>query len=199
VHHIRWLFARYPVLSWLPPLAAALLVAWVTSAAIDGATAEVRRLGPMVRVPVAARSVEPGAVLGKDDVRWRRMPRGALPSARVATVPVGATALVGLAEGEVLLRAKLAPEGLSGAAALVSPGSLALAVPAGESDRPPLRRGDRVDLLAADEDGGAATVAAGALVVDIGADVVTVAVTSEEAGAVAHAVVRGIVTVALAP
>lgn len=199
MHRIRWWFARYPLLSWLPPAAAALTVAWLSSAVIDGATADVRRLGPMVRVPVAARVVEPGAVLGDDDVRWRRLPRGVLPTGGLSEQPVGGTALVALAEGEVLLRSKLAPEGVGGVAALMPPGSLAVAVPAADGDRPPLRRGDRVDVLAAGDEGGAATVAVGALVVDVADEVVTVAVTSEEAPVVAYAVARGVVTLALAP
>jgi Flp pilus assembly protein CpaB len=199
VHRIRWWFARYPLLSWLPPAVVALAVAWLTSSVVDGATAEVRRLGPMVRAPVAARAVEPGAVLGEDDVRWRRVPRGVLPSGPLSAEPVGGTALVALAEGEVLLRSKLAPEGVLGVAALVPPGSLAVAVPAGEGDRPPLRRGDRVDVLAAGDEAGVATVAVGALVVDVADEVVTVAVAAAEASAVAYAVARGVVTLALAP
>ncbi|MDQ3757355.1 MAG: flagellar biosynthesis protein FlgA, partial [Actinomycetota bacterium] len=62
-----------------------------------------------------------------------------------------------------------------------------------------LRRGDRVDVLAAGDEGGAATVAAGALVVDVADEVVTVAVSAEESPAVAYAVARGVVTLALAP
>jgi Flp pilus assembly protein CpaB len=199
VHRIRWWFARYPLLSWLPPAAAALAVAWVASSAIDDATADVRRLGPMVRVPVAARAVEPGAVLEDGDVAWRRLPRGALPRDEPTDEPVGGTALVPLAKGEVLLRSKLAPEGVVGPAALVAPGSLGVAVPVPEGERPPLRRGDRVDLLAAGDEGGAAAVAVGGLVVDVTDEVVTVAVGTEEAAAVAYAVARGVVTIALSP
>lgn len=199
MHRIRWWSARYPLLSWVPPAVVALAVAWVTSSVVDGATAEVRRLGPMVRAPVAARAVEPGTVLSEDDVRWRRVPRGALPLGPLSAEPVGGTALVALAEGEVLLRSKLAPDGVVGVAALVPPGSLAVAVPAGEGDRPPLRRGDRVDVLAAGDEGGAAAVAVGAVVVDVAEEVVTVAVAEEEAPAVAYAVARGVVTLALAP
>jgi len=199
VHRIRWWFARYPLLSWLPPAAAALAVAWLTSAVVDGATAEVRSLGPMVRVPVAARPVEAGVVLDVDDVQWRRLPRAAMPREPVSEEPAGGTTLVPVAEGEVLLRSKLAPDGVRGAAALMPPDSLAVAVPVTEGERPPLQRGDRVDLLAAGDEGGAAAVAVGALVVDLGADVVTVAVAAEEAPAVADAVARGVVTLALSP
>ncbi|HEX2039770.1 MAG TPA: SAF domain-containing protein [Acidimicrobiales bacterium] len=199
MHRIRWWFARYPLLSWLPPALAAFAVAWLTSATIDGATADVRRLGPMVQVPVAARSIEPGRVLEDADVAWRRLPRGALPRGEPAREPVGGTALVPLAEGEVLLRPKLAPDGLVGPAALVPPGSSGVAVPVPEGERPPLRAGDRVDLLAAGDEGGAAAVAVGALVVDVAEEVVTVAVDAEDAPAVAYAVARGVVTIALSP
>jgi Flp pilus assembly protein CpaB len=198
VHRIRFLLARHPLLSRLPTLAAALALGWLTTTVIDGATSEVRRLGPMVTVPVSARAVDAGVVLADDDLAWRQVPRGVLPTGDVARTPVGATTLVPLAEGEVLLVAKLAPDGVRGPAALVPPGSSAVAVPAPEESRPPLRRGDRVDVLAAADDGGT-TVAAGALVVDVAEEVVTVAVPAEEAPAVAFAVARGIVVLALAP
>lgn len=198
MHRIRYLLTRHPVLFRLPPVVGALALGWLTTTVIDGATAEVRRLGPMRVVPVSARAVDAGVVLGEDEITWRRLPNGALPSGAVAGRPEGATTLVPLAKGEVLLVAKLAPAGVRGPAALVPPGSSAVAVPAAEGSRPPLRRGDRVDVLAAGEDGGT-TVAVGALVVDVAEEVVTVAVTAEEAPAVAFAVARGIVVLALAP
>jgi pilus assembly protein CpaB len=186
------------LLSRLPTVVAALAVGWLTTSVIEGATADVRRLGPMVDVPVAARPVEAGVVLAEDDLAWRRVPRGVLPAGDVARSPDGATTLVPLAEGEVLLVAKLAPDGLRGPAALVPPGSSAVAVPAPKDGRPPLRRGDRVDVLAATDEGGA-PVALGAPVVEVAEEVVTVAVSAEEAPAVAFAVARGIVVLALAP
>lgn len=198
MHRIRSLLARHRLLSRLPTVVAALTLGWLTTSIIDGATAEVRRLGPMATVPVAARALDPGVVLADDDIAWQRMPRGMLPVGDVARSPNGATTLVPLAEGEVLLVAKLAPDGVRGPAALVPPGFSAVAVPAPKEGRPPLHRGDRVDVLAAADDGGA-PVAVGALVVDVAEEVVTVAVSAEEAPAVAFAVARGIVVLALAP
>ena len=75
------------------------------------------------------------------------------------------------------------------------------------TDTPPLRLGDRVDVLATfdvldptDGSGGAeptGAVADGALVVDVSDDAVTVAVPATDAARVAFAVARGTVTLAL--
>jgi hypothetical protein len=71
-------------------------------------------------------------------------------------------------------------------AALLPPGTRAVAVPTGEASAP-VRRGDVVDVLASFDPSttgsGEPTVAiaAGALVVDVGDGVVTVAVLPEEA------------------
>lgn len=198
MHRIRYLLHRHPLLHRLPTVVGALVLGWLTTTVIDSATAEVRRLGPLRVVPVSARTLDAGEVLADEDIAWRRLPARVLPAGAVARTPSGATTLVPLAKGEVLLVDKLAPDGVRGPAALVPPGSSAVAVPVSAEGRPPLRRGDRVDVLAAGDEGGT-TVAVGALVVDVADEVVTVAVTNEEAADVAFAVARGIVTLALAP
>ena len=100
----------------------------------------------------------------------------------------------------------MAPEGVQGAAALLPPGSRALAVPIGPGT-PPLLVGDRVDLLSTHDpllfDPAAANAAgdivvAGALVIDVSEGAVTVAVDPDDAPAVAFAVAQGAVTLALA-
>lgn len=76
-------------------------------------------------------------------------------------------------------------------AALVPAGGRAVAVPVADA-LPPLRRGDRVDVLAP------SVVAADAVVLDVGETVVTVAVVAADAPRVADALARGPVTLALA-
>lgn len=196
MHRIRYLLARHPVLFWVPATAAALVVAWVVSSAVDRATAEARRLGPPVLVALADRWIEVGEVLDEADVEWRRLPRGALPDAPLAEDPVGRMTLVPLAPGEVVLAGKLAPEGVRGIAALVPPGMQALAVPVGPGT-PRVRRGDRVDVLAVVDGGAARVVAVGAPVVDVGDEAVAIALAPEEAAVVAAVVARGTVTLAL--
>ena len=99
---------------------------------------------------------------------------------------------------------QLAPDGRRGLAALLPPGSRAVAVPNG---RPGLAlvRGDQVDVLATFDPAGVSDgapptfpVALGALVVDVGDESASVAVSPDEAARVAFALASGVVTLALA-
>lgn len=199
---------RSPLPFWVLTLALALLTGVTVTRLVRDASERAARLGGLVDVPVAARAVEAGTPLRSVDVTERRLPADALPRSRVAATPVGRVTLVALVPGEVVLASKLAPDGLRGVAALVPAGHRALAVPT-EQGGLSLRRGDRVDVLAtfdvaggigeAAVDPGPPTfpVAAAALVVDVGGDAVTVAVTTDEAPRVAFALARGTVTLAL--
>lgn len=169
------------------------------------ASARASRLGGLVDVPVATRRLDAGVALRTTDVAVRRLPAALLPNGQLAASPAGKVALVPLAAGEVLLAAKLVPDGVSGVAALVPDGHRALAVPV-DAGALALRPGDRVDVLATFDvaDAGAQPagpptfpVAAGALVVDATDDAITVAVTADEAPRVAFALARGTVTLAL--
>ena len=185
------------------------LAFWSTVAVVAlAASSAAARLGPpapaapTVRLPVASHPIAAGTVLGRADLRWRRWPVRWLPSAPVAEEPAGRTAMVDLMAGEPLLAARLSGLGGLGLGALVPSGERALAVPAGKAV--PLRRGDRVDVLATfdaepTEGDPTGAVATGALVLDAGADTVTVAVPVELAPKVAFAVAKGTVTLALAP
>ena len=201
--HLR----RHPVWFWAFAVGLALVTGLTVSRLVGEASARAARLGGLRPVPVAARPVAVGHVLSPSDVAVRHLPRALLPAGPVATSPAGHAALVPLAAGEVLLRSKLAPWGASGVATLVPPGRRALAVPL-ERGRLPLRRGDRVDVLATFEAAGAAgaagdggeptfPVAVGAVVVDVAEEAVTVAVTPREAPRLAFAMARGSVTLAL--
>ena len=197
----------HPRSFWPLALGLALLTGVVVARLVGEASSRAARLGGLRSVPVAARAVEAGQVLSAADVAVRRLPAALLPAAPVASSPEGHAALVPLAAGEVVLEAKLAPWGTRGVAALVPPGRRALAVPM-ERGRLPVRTGDRVDVLATFEtaepagDGGGQEptfpVATAALVVDVGDEAVTVAVSQHEAPRVAFAVARGTVVLALA-
>lgn len=218
---------RSPLPFWVLSVALALLTGLTVSRLVGQASARADRLGGLVDVAVAARPVDAGAVLRPADVAVRSLPADALPRGPVAEAPVGTVALVPLVPGEVLLRSKLAPDGLRGVAALVPPGQRALAVPVDPGGLT-LRLGDRVDVLATFDvapdppaadpaaadaadpaaadadpaavgDPGAPTfpVAEAALVVDVGDESVTVAVGPDEAPRVAFALARGTVTLAL--
>lgn len=191
MHRIRYLLARHRWAYWLLVLMVALAAASVVGGVVERATAPVRALGAQVSVPVAARSVAVGTVLENADVAWRRLPSGVLPEGPLAEEPVGRTSLVPLVPGEPLLASKLAPDGVGGIGALLPAGARAVGVPVTDG-MPPLRRGDRVDVLAP------AVVAADGVVLDVTEAVVTVAVVAADAPRVAEALARGPVALALA-
>lgn len=192
MHRLRFLFARYPWLYWSAVGLVCVVATAVVMALVGRATASARSLGRTVSVPVAARPLALGAVVEDGDVRWRLLPTSVLPEAPVEGSPVGRTLVVPVVAGEVLVTAKFAPDGLSGVAALLPAGARALAVPVAAAN-PSVQRGDRVDLLAESD-----VIARDAVVLDVGDEVVTVAVVADEAPRVAEALSTGVVTVALA-
>ena len=205
---------RSPLPFWVLAVALALCTGLTVSRLVGEASARAERLGGLVDVVVAARQVDAGKRLRPADVTVRRLPADALPDGPLtASDPsvTGKVTLVPLVRGEVLLASKLAPDGLRGVAALVPPDHRALAVPVDQGGLS-FRLGNRVDVLAtfdvaadpAAGDAGAAAapaptfpVAVAALVVDVGDESVTVAVTGDEAPRVAFALARGTVTLAL--
>lgn len=219
---LRFILRRFPFAYWLVAVSVAAAAGLTVSALVGQASARAARLGGLVDVAVAARAVGAGETLAPGDVALRRLPAAALPDGPLARAPVGRPALVPLARGEVLLAAKLAPDGVGGVAALVPRGRRAVAVPVAPGGLA-VRRGDRVDVLATFETAGVAggedsagedagggdaggggedgaptfAVATAAVVVDVAEESVTVAVTPHEASRVAFAIARGVVTLAL--
>jgi Flp pilus assembly protein CpaB len=98
-------------------------------------------------VAVATRDLAPGDVVDDGAVAVRALPMAAVASAAVSDAPVGATVRQAIPAGEPLVAERLAPDGLSGAAALVPAGHRAVAVPVGPAGRPPLAVGDLVDVV----------------------------------------------------
>lgn len=191
-------FRRRPLVYWTVVVVVAATSGLTVLHVTARAEAAASRYGSTVAVPVAARPVAAGTTLQARDVQWRRVPRALLPRVRAARRPAGRVVVSALFPGEVVVEERLAPSGLHGAAALVPAGSRALAVPSGPST-PHVARGDHVDLLSvvADEAAASSVVAAGALVVEVDDQSLTVAVSEQEAPAVAAALARGTVAVAL--
>lgn len=198
---LRSRLRRAPAIWWT----AALVLAAATGLAVDSALTQAGaladRFGELREVPVAARAVSPGEVVGADGVRLERRPASLLPAAPPARDPAERVAVVALVPGEVIVEPKLAPAGRRGAAALLGPGARALAIPGGAAGRPAAGVGDRVDVLAtfAEADQPTVVVAEEALVVavDPQADTTTVAVRRDEAPRVAFALAAGTVVLAL--
>jgi Flp pilus assembly protein CpaB len=186
----RWR-GRRPRRYWLVTMLAAAAAAALTMGVVGRAQTALEGLGTLVPVAVATRALEPGDAVGADDVTWRDLPSALLADDRVDHDPVGRTVTDLVVAGEAFVESRLAPDGPGGRSSAGRPGTRAIAVP---MHPPPegFAPGDRVDLL--DLDGW---LARDAVVVDVGEQSLTVAVTEDEAPAVARAVVDGVVTPAL--
>ena len=208
----RFFLRRFPVSYWACALGLTVVTGLCVARFAGAAEASAARYGPLVRVPVVARPVDAGAVIGAGDVSVRLVPRTLVPGDGAVARGrswLGRAALVPLVPGEVVLARRLAPDGLQGVTALLPPGARALAIPVGPGT-PPLDRGEHVDVLASFEpspapDAGPPTfpVALGAPVLAVAGDAgggeksVTVAVGADEAPRVAFAITHGAVTLAL--
>jgi Flp pilus assembly protein CpaB len=146
--------------------------------------------------------VPPGGRLDETNTALAQRARAELPDGAVTDVPVGAIAVDALVPGEVVVASRLAPAGLSPAAALLPAGTRGVAVPAGTTAMP-LAVGDRVDVVAmlpfdlAGPEGAAAVVAADATVVQVGEESVLVAVPEPDVPALARALAEGAVQLVL--
>jgi Flp pilus assembly protein CpaB len=197
---------RSPFAFWLAVAALAVLTWSVVAGSLGRAQAQAHRFGSLRTAVIPARFVDRGAVVAPGDVTTKQLPAAFLPDGyeSAAGAVAGRTAVSPLYPGQAVVHDQLAPDGLKGVAALLPSGTRAVAVPTGGATAP-LRRGDLVDVLATfNSPNGEAPeptfpVATGAMVVDVGADAATVAVSPDEAKRVAFAVTQGTVTLAIAP
>jgi Flp pilus assembly protein CpaB len=195
--------SRSPLAYWAAVVALALLTASTVAHLVNHAGAEAARYGRLRPVVTAVHDVEVGAVVRSADVVVRSVPAAFLPEGAVGapSAVLGRTVVVPLFRGASVVVGNLAPDGLQGLAALLPADSVAVAVPTGTASVP-LRRGDRVDVLAtfdspAPGEEPTFAVAESALVVDVGPEAASVAVAPEAARRVAYAVAAGTVTLAV--
>lgn len=185
-------------------LALATAVAVVTTLGAAGAARD--HWGRTRPVAVATRDLAPGQVVAAGDIEVRDLPAALVGEAALADAPVGAVVRHPVLAGEPVAAARLGAAGGTGPAALLEAGELAVAVPLGPAGAPPLAVGDRVDVLtvlapdaaAASGDDPAFALVAGATVVDVAEQAVTVAVPAGDAARVAWAVGNAAVVLALA-
>ncbi|HEY3140667.1 MAG TPA: SAF domain-containing protein [Acidimicrobiales bacterium] len=179
-----------------------LAAAWL----IDAAGEARGRWGPTRTVVVARHDLQPGDVVRPGAVTQRKLPDAAVARSALADIPAGAVVRQPVAAGEPLIPERLAPQGVTGVAALVPEGHRAVAIPVGPTGAPPLRIGDHVDLLAilpmGDEDTHNLPypLVERALVVDVDRDgqAVAVAVPEADAPVVAATLTQGVVVLSLA-
>ena len=182
-------------------MASLALLAGVSAATVVSRADDARAAYGVVReVPVTARDLAPGAVLGEADVVVRSLPVVAVPE-DVAGDVIGRTVREPLVAGEVVVESRLGGSGF-GPSALLGPGRRAVAVPH-PAHGLAVRVGDVVDVLAPADGvqgastGGARRVARSAEVVAVDEATVTVGVSVVETPGVARAVLDGSVALAL--
>lgn len=201
-----------PVVRRMVLLALALVTGLVVMSLVASAEAARDRWGRARPVAVATRDLAPGDVIDGSTIDVRRLPEAAVSPGALAEPPTGSVVRQPVLTGEALVAERLAPQGLTGVAALVPAGHRAVAVPLGPMAAPPLAVGDLVDVLAvvavASEeppDGLGGRRAAepsfplveAAVVVDVGEQSISVAVPEPDAPRVAWALTNGSVVLAL--
>lgn len=195
---LRWWARRRRLVPLLGLVVLAAGTGVTVTSTLERAEDAVLAWGDRLPTVVAGRDLDAGTVVDAADLVVRDLPRVARPDGSPAAVDavVGRTLTADVVAGEPVVARRLAPAGLSGAAARVPPGRRAVTVPAARGAAPPVQPGDHVDLVSV-ADGAAA--ARGAVVVDVGADGgLTVAVAAEEVGPVARALGGGEVLPVLA-
>lgn len=204
-----WRLRRHPLLFWVSAAALSLLTGVIVARTVGHAEEQIARFGAMRPVLVTTDKVRAGSVLGPENTEVRSYPAAFVPGGALGSEIEGSVVAADLEKGEPILRARLAPRGLSPIASLIPPGGRAIAVPSGVGTLP-LTQGDRVDVLAtpgapdptvasAGVDASAPTfrIAADAVVIAIGEDGVTIALNRDEAERVAYALIAGVVTLVL--
>ena len=197
--HLR----RHPRLWWVVVLGCALTAGSITSSLAGQAHRAQAAWGDTVTVVVARHDLAPGTPVGTSDVEVVERPLATVPDAALRALPDDAVARTAVFAGEVLVRGRLAPTGLGGVAATLPPGTRAVAIPRDPATAPPVRVGDRVDVLVAlppEAAGGGPpgfAVATDALVVAVAEAAITVAVERAAAPRVAVALGQGAVTLSL--
>jgi Flp pilus assembly protein CpaB len=189
-------------------LGLAIATGLVVVSLVSSADAARQRWGRARPVAVATRDLAPGDVVDASAVEVRRLPEAAVTPAALAEPPSGSVVRHPVAAGEPLVAERLAPEGLTGVAALVPPGHRAVAIPIGPLAVPRLTIGDLVDVLAVvpvpaegrppqSADPPSFPLVEAAVVVDVGEQSIAVAVPEDDAPRVAWVLTNGSVVLAL--
>lgn len=198
------------------------MIAIGTALTVSSSLASVERArdrwGETTAVAVALQDLSPGEVVDPSAAAMEERPVSLLGEEALTALPTGATVRYPIEAGEPLVPTRLAPQGLTGVAALIPSGHRALAIPTTQLGAPPVSPGTRVDVVVVNPaaaaptdpvptDGTDATsrgaparpLAASALVVAADDDAVTVAVPQHVAPQVAYALATTTVVLTLTP
>jgi len=198
---VRRVLAPRAIVFWGLTALAAIVTASVVTDAVARADATARARAPRP-VLVTTAAVDAGGVLTEANTAVVMRPADERPEGALADLPAGAVASAVLVRGEVVVASRLAPAGLSPAAALLPPGTRGVAVPVGDAPLPVVP-GDRVDVVATlpldltGDTGAASVVIEGAVVVLAGDGTVVVGVPAADVATLASALGEGTVQLAL--
>jgi Flp pilus assembly protein CpaB len=205
--HLLVAARRRPHIRWAAAAALAATAGLLVHGAADAAGTARDRWGSTAAVAVATRDLAPGTLLDRGDVELRELPVAAVPAGAAVAEdgggpPLGRVVVTPVYAGEPVDDRRLAPGGLSGVAALLPPGTRAVAIPGDPATVPPLTTGDAVDVLVAvaGPDGPLrpSVAATRAPVVDVGEQAVSLAIPESQVPAIATAASSGLVALALA-
>jgi Flp pilus assembly protein CpaB len=192
---------RRPRLRSALAVAGAVVLGLVVSGVVSRAERTRTAWGRTQTVLVATHDLAAGHELEPGDTEARTVPVAAATPGAVASAAPGRLVRMPVLAGEVLLRRRLAGTGATGVAALLPHGTRAVAIPIEPGTAPPLRVGQRVDVVAvaAGSDGAvpAFVLARAAPVVDVREQAVSVAVDPDAVPRIAVALAEGAVTLAL--
>ena len=195
---------RHPRAWWLVAAAASLTAGLLASSVVGRAEAARRAWGETTAVVVATRDLGPGEHLDPGALTVEERPLATVPASALTELPRDRVAGAALVAGGGGGGRPPGRGGLHRAAALLPPGTRAMAIPADPSLTPPVQVGDHVDLvvaLAAPAEGSSAppgfTLVADALIVAVEDTAVTVAVPRDDTSRVAVALGAGAVPLAL--
>src|SRR4051812_33777191 len=119
VSHHRWRrWLRRPSVHWTLMGLLAIATVFVFTSAARQAEASRRAWGASRTLVVARHRLATGRVITPDDVELKWWPEGLVPDGYFTTPPIGHTVRTLIGSGEPLVRDRVAPEGLSGVAAL---------------------------------------------------------------------------------
>lgn len=194
---VRLRVRRFRLARWAAAVVLGGAVAVSTSGVLADAEARRAHWSTVDDIWVLTADVPAGATLEPSVLEQRAMPRVAVPDSALGVddqSPMGRRLRVAGHRGEVVLAPRLAPVGASAVAARLPAGTRGVVVPTAEPD--PFVEGDTTDLF---ELVSGRRLVEGALVVAVAPGGATVAVGSEQVGAVVAALAGGGIVATLVP
>jgi pilus assembly protein CpaB len=194
---------RHPRLRGAVVAVLALLCAGAVTSIVQAAEDAEHAWGTARRVLVAAGDIDAGDRLTTGNTRVVTHPAPLVPDGALTRLPADGRVGTKVLDGEILREERLALANTSPVAARLPAGTRAMAVPVEAGTTPPVRVGDRVEVLVAlPADGTDArspgfALAEDVLVVDVTDAAVTIAVRRDVAPRLAVAFGHGAVTLAL--